>query len=246
MRRFFSPQPLSGQEVTLEGQVVRHLIQVLRMQPGDEFEVFDGQVRFHAQLLEGTKKQARLALLKRLDDLPASPLKTHLGQAISKGDRMDWVMQKATELGVSEITPLYTQRGEVRLKGEREEKKLQHWQQVAISACEQCGRSDLPRINPPIHLATWLAERQETKRFLLHPEGVATSSGLQGANPGQVALLIGPEGGLSAEEVTSAQQQGFTGLTLGPRILRTETAPLVALSLLQDRWGDFVTAPTAT
>ena len=248
MRRFFSPRPLQGPEVTLEGQVVRHLIQVLRMQPGDELELFDGRVCFLARLLEGTKKQARLALLHPLEKQPASPLRTHLGQAISKGDRMDWVVQKATELGVSEITPLYTRQGDVRLKGEREEKKLQHWQQVAISACEQCGRGDLPQIHPPRNLATWLAERQEQRRYLLHPEGFSATAGLQGASPGRVALLVGPEGGLAADEVDLALEQGFTGLTLGPRILRTETAPLVLLSLLQDRWGDLATPdlPTST
>ena len=224
--------------MTLEGQVVRHLIQVLRMQPGDEMEVFDGQQRYHARLLEGSKRQARLQLLNPLPAQPASPLWTHLGQAISKGDRMDWVIQKATELGVSEITPLYTRQGDVRLKGEREAKKLQHWQQIAISACEQCGRSDLPQIHAPLTVADWLKERQEQLRWVLHPASEAAPISIRGLIK-TAALLIGPEGGLAEEEVEQASHQGFSAITLGPRILRTETAPVVALSLLQARWGDF-------
>ena len=237
MRRFYSPQPLNASQITLDGQVVRHIVQVLRMQPGDELELFDGQVSFKARLLEATKKQAHLELLEKLAEQTASPLTTHLGQAISKGDRMDWVIQKATELGVSAITPLYTQQGDVRLKGEREAKKLKHWQQIAISACEQCGRTDLPAIHAPQTLAVWLQERQEDLKLTLHPGG--HNAALADRQVSSTALLIGPEGGLSELEVDLTREAGFLPLSLGPRVLRTETAPVVALSLLQHWWGDF-------
>jgi 16S rRNA (uracil1498-N3)-methyltransferase len=237
MRRFYSPQPLTASHVTLDGQVVRHMVQVLRMQSGDELELFDGRISFKARLLEANKKQAQLELLEQLPDLAVSPVNTHLGQAISKGDRMDWVIQKATELGVNAITPLYTQQGDVRLKGEREAKKLNHWQQIAISACEQCGRTDLPEIHAPQSLSAWLGERGEDLKLTLHPGSHNTA--LKKQEVKRVALLIGPEGGLSEMEVNLTRDAGFLPLSLGPRGLRTETAPVVALSLLQHWWGDF-------
>ncbi len=207
------------------------------MQAGDELELFDGEVAFRAGLLEGNKKQASLELLEALPIQPPSPLFTHLGQAISKGDRMDWVIQKATELGVNAITPLYTQQGDVRLKGDRESKKLHHWQQIAISACEQSGRTRVPQILPPQKLEDWLALRQEDVKLTLHPRGQNAELATQEVQ--SAALLIGPEGGLSESEVEAAQRADFLPLTLGPRVLRTETAPVVALSLLQHWWGDF-------
>ncbi|MBE0505113.1 MAG: 16S rRNA (uracil(1498)-N(3))-methyltransferase [Marinospirillum sp.] len=237
MRRFYSPKNLAGlSEVELDGQVVRHMIQVLRMQPGDQLHLFDGQSCYLAELLQGNKNLARLQLIQPVEAAPPSPLHTHLGQAISKGDKMDWIIQKATELGVSAITPLYTRQGDVRLKGDREQKKLEHWQQVAISACEQCGRNSLPVIHPPQSLTDWLQVRQEAVRLLLHPHG--QSAALATETPSDVALLIGPEGGLHEQEVEQAQKSGFSGLRLGPRILRTETAPLAALTLVQHWWGD--------
>ena len=238
MRRFYSPQPLAGKShLELEGQVVRHMIQVLRMQPGEQLHLFDGSHCFLAQLIEGNKNRALLQLLTPVASAVPSPLTTHLGQAISKGDKMEWVVQKATELGVTEITPLYTRQGDVRLKGEREQKKLHQWRQISISACEQSGRNDLPVIHPPQLLTNWLAQRQETMKLLLHPQGQSDELAIK--EVASVALLIGPEGGLTEEEAALARQQGFTGLRLGPRILRTETAPLAALSLVQYWWGDF-------
>lgn len=238
MRRFYSPLPLAGKsQIELEGQVVRHIILVLRMQPGEQLHLFDGKDCYLAQLIEGNKNRALLELLEPIEAAAPSPLTTHLGQAISKGDKMEWIVQKATELGVTEITPLYTRQGDVRLKGEREQKKLLQWQQVAISACEQSGRNDLPIIHPPQLLDDWLAQRQETMKLLLHPHGQTGELAIE--QVASVALLIGPEGGLTEAEAESARQQGFTGLRLGPRILRTETAPLAALTLVQHWWGDF-------
>lgn len=238
MRRFYSSLPLAGQsEIELDGQVVRHMIQVLRMQAGEQLHLFDGKDCFLAQLVEGNKNRALLQLLRLVESAAPSPLATHLGQAISKGDKMEWIIQKATELGVTEITPLYTRQGDVRLKGEREQRKHQQWQQIAISACEQSGRNDLPIIHAPQLLDDWLALRQESMKLLLHPHGQSGELAVKEVT--SVALLIGPEGGLTEAEADAAKQQGFTGLRLGPRILRTETAPLAALTLVQHWWGDF-------
>lgn len=238
MRRFFSPKPLAGkQEITLEGQLVNYITRVLRLETGAEFELFDGTYSFHAQLVAATKSSLQIKLLAELSPLAASPLSTHLGQALAKGDKFELVVQKATELGVNEITPLITQLTDVKLAAARAEKKLHQWHQIAISACEQSGRSNLVTINPPLALTAWLGQRQEDLRLLLNP--YANNSALQALQPKSLALLIGPEAGLTEQENQLAINSGFTGLQLGPRILRTETAPLAALTLAQHLWGDF-------
>ena len=241
MRRFYTAQDLTANsQVELTGQVARHLVQVLRMQPGEQLHLFNGRCCYLATVQTTSKNSAWVELIQPVDLLPASPLTTHLGQAISKGDKMEWVIQKATELGVSQLTPLYTNKGDVRLKGEREAKKLEQWRQIAISACEQCGRGDLPLINPPQNLPEWLSQRHEDIKLVLHPEAATSQVAAQPqtAPITSVALLIGPEGGLSQAEVNAAKQIGFSSLRLGPRVLRTETAPLAALSLVQHWWGD--------
>jgi 16S rRNA (uracil1498-N3)-methyltransferase len=149
---------------------------------------------------------------------------------------MDWVVQKATELGVRGITPLFTERTEVKLAPDRAAKKLQHWRQVAVSACEQCGRNTLPSIHELANLADWIAATDADCKLVLHhrSEGPA----LTDAVPHGVALLIGPEGGLSEAEIEAAESAGYRSLALGPRVMRTETAPLAAIAILQARWGD--------
>jgi 16S rRNA (uracil1498-N3)-methyltransferase len=148
---------------------------------------------------------------------------------------MDWAIQKATELGVTQITPIVSERCEVRLNDERADKRLAHWRQIAISACEQCGRSVLPVIHPPMSLRDWLPVEADLK-LVLHPVAAPLTSH---ARPQTLAFLIGPEGGLSESEVEQAANQGFQPARLGPRVLRTETAPVVALSVAQQLWGDF-------
>lgn len=226
-----------GGDVVLPEGPARHVARVLRLAEGAHVQLFDGAgLEARAVLVEASRKR----VVARIEAVEAgrgeSPLTVHLGQAISKGDRMDYAIQKAVELGVAAITPLYTEHGDVRLKGEREAKKLGHWQAVAASACEQCGRAVVPTVYPPRFLAEWLAERREVLRLVLHPasQGALERTGA----PGSAALLIGPEGGLSASEVEAATAAGFAPLSLGPRILRTETAPVVALALLQYRFGD--------
>ena len=224
-------------ELTLPEGAARHVATVLRLREGAALTLFDG--RGHeaaAVLVEATRKRVVAHVAKVILGRGESFLAVHLGQAISKGDRMDYAIQKAVELGVAAITPLYTEHGDVRLKGEREAKKLAHWQGVAISACEQCGRATVPTVHAPQPLADWLRARNEALRLVLHP---ATESTWQAAeHVSSAALLIGPEGGLSTSEVEQAGQAGFMSLTLGPRILRTETAPVVALALLQHHFGD--------
>lgn len=224
--------------VTLEGQVARHMVQVLRLSAGEQVELFDGRRRCLARLQQGQRQRVSLEIEQTLDCLPASPLRVHLGQGIGKGERMDWVIQKATELGVAAITPLYTQQSEVRLKGDREEKKMRHWQQVAISACEQSGRDDLPVIHAPQPLTRWLEMRTETLRLLLHPGQSPELMSQTQPRVSDLAILVGPEGGWHASEVSSALAQGFHCWTLGPRVMRMETAPVAALAILQQRWGD--------
>ncbi|HSH49238.1 MAG TPA: 16S rRNA (uracil(1498)-N(3))-methyltransferase [Halomonas sp.] len=227
----------AGGEVVLPDGPARHVARVLRLGLGASLTLFDGRGNeARAVLVEAERKR----VVARVESVSVgqgeSPLAVHLGQAISKGERMDYAIQKAVELGVAAITPLYTEHGDVRLKGEREARKLARWQAVAASACEQCGRATLPPVHPPMALADWLALRNEQLRLVLHP---GTPGALERKDsPATAALLIGPEGGLSAAEVESAQAAGFVALTLGPRILRTETAPVVALALLQDRFGD--------
>ncbi|MGQ4877962.1 16S rRNA (uracil(1498)-N(3))-methyltransferase [Billgrantia sp. LNSP4103-1] len=226
-----------GGDVVLPEGPARHVARVLRLGEGASLRLFDGAgLEARAVLVEAGRKRVVARIEAVETGRNESPLTVHLGQAISKGDRMDYAIQKAVELGVAAITPLYTEHGDVRLKGEREEKKLAHWQAVVASACEQCGRAVVPVVHPPVALAAWLHERGEALRLVLHP---ATQGALERtAVPGSVALLIGPEGGFSDTEVEAATASGFAPLSLGPRILRTETAPVVALSLLQYRYGD--------
>ncbi len=238
MPRFYVPVALSeGRSVTLPEGVAHHVTRVLRLGAGAPLVVFDGQGReAGVRLTEVSRKQAAVSVEAVWAGRFESPLRVHLGQAISKGDRMDYAIQKAVELGVAEITPLYTRRGDVRLKGEREAKKLAHWQAVAASACEQSGRATLPPVHPPLSLDEWLVQRDESLRLMLHP---ATEKGLQVDHvPREAALLIGPEGGLAPEDTEAARSAAFIPLTLGPRVLRTETAPVVALTLLHHLWGD--------
>ena len=246
--RIFTDQALSkGLELALESNAARHLVSALRFKAGDKLILFNGEGgEYSAELLAAESKKARVLVGKFSDGLAPSPLAITLGIGLSRGERMDWLVQKAVELGVTEITPLFTERSEVKLKAPRAAKKTRHWQDIAHSACEQSGQNILPTINLPIDLPTFvqnineasantqfildpLAEQTLVTRIRTHRELVPTS----------VMLMSGPEGGFSPSEIGSAQHQGILSVSLGPRILRTETAPLAALSLLQAQWGDW-------
>jgi 16S rRNA (uracil1498-N3)-methyltransferase len=166
-----------------------------------------------------------------------SPLNIHLAQGISRGDRMDFTLQKSVELGVNTITPIFTERCGVKLSGERLEKKHQQWQKIVISACEQSGRCAVPIVATPIYLADWLAQETAALKLNLHPKAEHSIMNLPIENQ-RVRLLIGPEGGLSDDEIANANKAGFHDVLLGPRVLRTETAALTAITALQCRYGD--------
>jgi 16S rRNA (uracil1498-N3)-methyltransferase len=235
--RVFVDAALSaGCTLELTDDRAHYLQRVLRLRAGDEARLFNGEGgEWTALLLAVQRRAVRVEVQEPVDALRESPLATHLGIGWSRGERMDWVVQKATELGVHAITPLVTARCNVHLEDARVDKRLRHWRQVAVSACEQCGRNRLPVLDPPRALQHWLQDCSATTRLLLAP-------GAAGADPvveGSVALLVGPEGGLDGSELVAARDAGFSPWTLGPRVLRTETAPLAALAILQYRAGDF-------
>ncbi|WP_349570910.1 16S rRNA (uracil(1498)-N(3))-methyltransferase [Azotobacter salinestris] len=237
LSRFFIDAPLALGRHELPEAQAHYIGRVLRLAAGDAVQLFDGSgSEFRGELVEVGKKRVQVELREQLPGLAESPLRIHLGQGLSRGERMDWAIQKATELGVAQITPLVSERCEVRLKDERADKRLAHWRQITISACEQCGRSVLPTIHPPVPLGDWLALAQAELKLVLHPVAEPLTSHIR---PVSLAFLIGPEGGLSEAEVDEAQRAGYQAARLGPRVLRTETAPVVALSVAQQLWGDF-------
>ncbi|MFT4615145.1 MAG: 16S rRNA (uracil1498-N3)-methyltransferase [Bacteroidia bacterium] len=227
----------SGADFVLEPEPSRHLSRSLRLGEGDALTLFDGSGgEYSASIMDVGKKHVTVRTGQHQNIDRESALAIHLGIAVSRGDRFDWVIQKATELGATSISPLQTERTGVRLSGERAEKKLSHWRQIAISACEQCGRNRLPALNPLQSLQSWIDATQADQRLVLHHRAAANLETTE--QPGSIALLVGPEGGLSEAEIEQAQRSGYFSLTLGPRIMRTETAPLAALAILQSRWGD--------
>ncbi len=237
--RVYSPQTMAiGDCIELEAGAARHLTSALRMSPGQVITLFNGQGgEYTAELIEAKKGKAKVSITNFDQVSRESSLSIHLAIGISRGERMDWIMQKATELGVSEITPLFTERCEVKLSGDRLEKKVGHWQQVAISACEQSQRNTVPLVNKPKKLEQWQASCDASLKLVLHHR--TKSSLTDTPRPSaEVALLIGPEGGLSEREIEQAIALNFQPLALGPRVLRTETAPLAAIAILQSLWGD--------
>ena len=237
LSRFFIDAPLSTGEHELPEAQAHYISRVLRMAEGDAVQLFDGSGHeFRGSLVEVGKKRVVVQIDEQLAGQVESPLQIHLGQGLSRGERMDWAIQKATELGVTQITPIFSERCEVRLKDERADKRLAHWRQVAISACEQCGRSRVPVIHPPMLLTDWINSTQADLKLVLHPVSAPLASH---AKPSRLAFLIGPEGGLTDPEVDQAQAAGYQPARLGPRVLRTETAPVVALAVAQQLWGDF-------
>ncbi|MBC52839.1 MAG: 16S rRNA (uracil(1498)-N(3))-methyltransferase [Gammaproteobacteria bacterium] len=238
LSRFYTDHPLvADTDVVLDGDQAHYLGKVLRVKPGQQCLLFnsrDGE--FLAEVTDVSKREVRLHVLEPRDATPDSVLSVHLGLGLSRGERMDYAIQKATELGVTEITPLFTEFSEVKLSHERADKRAAHWQKVAISASEQCGRCSVPAINSPIMLNDWVSDAPAGQGFMLDHTG---TEGFTGAAPSAVWLLVGPEGGTSDTEKNLAIAAGFTTVRLGPRVLRTETAPVVALTALQLKWGDF-------
>ena len=239
--RLHADLPLAdGTELTLPARSSEHAVRVLRLEAGDPLTLFNGDGSDYQAIIGAIAKHAvtvRITSHQLLQNESTLPLV--LAQGIARGDKMDLIVQKATELGAIAMVPLLTERSEVRLDGPRALKRVAHWQSVAISACEQSGRARVPRIHPIQPLADWLAglADHDALRLALMPQAAATIRGLHFAQAGGV-LVIGPEGGLGDGDIRMLEEHGFLGLRLGPRILRTETAGLTALSALQACHGD--------
>lgn len=226
-----------SQSIALAAEASNHVGRVLRMQPGERLELFTGDnCRYPAEISAVTKKQVTVTILEKIAANVESPLAIHLAQGISKGDRMDFVLQKSVELGVHSITPLFTERCNVKLNAERLAKKQEQWQKIVISACEQSGRNVVPQVLPACSLSEWLAGPREGLTLTLEPTASVSFKQL----PAQATyhLLIGPEGGFSDQEVQLTQQHQCHPVQLGPRVLRTETAALAAITALQSNFGD--------
>ncbi len=238
--RIYHPEPLI--EVThcrLSEDAANHVGRVLRMQAGEQLELFDGSNHIYkATIIRADKKTVEAEISQRCLDDRESNLHIHLGQVISRGEKMEFTIQKSVELGVNIITPLWSERCGVKLDDARLEKKIRQWQKIAIAACEQCGRNMIPQIRPMMKLQDWCAEQDGSLKLNLHPRAQYTIRSLPNIPPAGVRLLIGSEGGLSAQEIAQTEQQGFTEVLLGKRILRTETAALTALTALQVCFGD--------
>lgn len=238
--RIFSAEPLSeGETLRLDAGAARHVRQVLRLREGDQVVLFNGQGgEYEGRIAAMDRDGVEVALSAFHNRDVESALVVHLGQGVSRGERMDLTIQKAVELGVASIAPLDTKRCMVKLAGSRLDKRLAHWRGVAVAACEQSGRNRIPDLLPMVSLKAWLDEPKGGLCLLLDPLADQRLATLPRPE-GPVTLLIGPEGGLSEDEREAARQSGFTGVTLGPRILRTETAALAALAAMQALWGDF-------
>ena len=240
--RFYCPPPLPlNTNYELPPEAAHHASRVLRLRVGDAVQIFDGMGNaLDATINSIQGKHVMLGNLQTVMGQQELALQIVLAQAMCSSDKMDWVVQKATELGAAELVPVQTQRSVARLAGARAEKRTEHWRNVTVSACEQCGRNSLPQLNTTQDLAVWLNEMRHApgSKFILLPGG-ASNLQSQPKPQGRVTLLIGPEGGFTPDEANVAQQAGFVPILLGPRVLRTETAAIAGIAALQMLWGDF-------
>ncbi|WP_435234676.1 16S rRNA (uracil(1498)-N(3))-methyltransferase [Psychromonas sp. PT13] len=236
--RFYDPQTLTvSTEVELGDDAIQH-IRVLRLKAGNDITLFNGLGgQYNATLIDVQKRSCTVHINAFEQTYNESPLHLHLGQVISRGDRMEFVIQKAVELGVNEITPLISERCGVKINAERMQKKQQQWQKIAIAACEQSGRNIIPRIHNTEQLQAWCSATDTATKLTLHPRAKHSINTLP-SDINAIRLLIGPEGGLTDEEIKLTETLHFTETLLGPRVLRTETAALTAITALQCRFGD--------
>ncbi|MBS0422374.1 MAG: 16S rRNA (uracil(1498)-N(3))-methyltransferase [Proteobacteria bacterium] len=227
----------AGQKLTVDGGAGNHIVRVLRSRVGDRLTVFNGRGGEHAAAIDEIRRDTVLLnVLEHRDTDRESAFDLTLAQGISRGERMDWVVQKATELGVTRIAPVFTERSVVHLDEKQAAKKVQHWRGIAVAACEQCGRNVVPVIDPPMTVYELLEKGVTGAALLLSP---GASLRITDAQAGAGAtVLIGPEGGLAQVEQDAALRAGFTAVRMGPRVLRTETAAVCALTLLQQKFGD--------
>lgn len=241
LTRIYQPISLAiNTFLRLDEQASHHVARVLRLKEGDEIAVFNGDGgEFCAIITQVAKKNVDVEIKNFLSRNMESPLNICLAQGIARGEKMDWIIQKAVELGVKKIVPLLTERCNVQLNHERIQKRIEHWQSVIISACEQSGRNVVPEIVVPQPLDKWLFQNKADIRIVLSPHATKKSLPEKIESTQSISILIGPEGGLSEQEIKKATLKKFIPMQLGPRILRTETAPIAALAILQSRYGDF-------
>jgi|TARA_Y100000310_G_scaffold240524_2_gene244350 16S rRNA (uracil1498-N3)-methyltransferase len=238
-RRFFVDTPLqAGQEITLESRVSNHISSVLRLRAGDELTLFNGDGgEYSSVITRSIKRDIEVLVGARQVTKTKSPLGTHLGLVVIKGSLMDYSIQKATELGVTEITPLLSERCTVRLSEQRKANRLHHWKQISWSSCEQCDWNYPPILHPTTDLSEWMDAVIADLKIVLLPQADGALSATD-ARPRTVALAVGPEGGFTRSEMSQASQAGFVAKRLGPRTLRADTVPAAALTLVQYLWGD--------
>lgn len=228
----------SGSRIDLPGAVRERLLSVLRLRDGAAIVLFDGSGLEWPGILRVSRGEATVEIGTPVAGRAESPLDVTLAQAIARGEKMDLILQKATELGVSRIVPVVTERTEVRLDAARGERRLEHWRRVVSSACEQCGRARLPIVDAPVALAAFASgmAARDARRFVLDPDASAGFGEIDATRP--VVIAIGPEGGFGPRDLAALGGAGFAGVRLGPRVLRTETAGLAALAVLQALAGD--------
>lgn len=239
-RLFIRSELQTGQDLELDNEQARYLGRALRLRPGDALTIFSAESgEFAATLTSVGKSGAEVAVGEAVVTATESPLKVHLVQGVSRGERMDLVVQKATELGVKRISPVLTEYAMVKLEGNRASKRREHWQKIAESACEQSGRTRPPLIDEPLPLKTWFGTKtSDTDVDLILQPNATIAMGSLKAPKTKVCLLIGPEGGFSEGEYEDAEVSGFKAVSLGPRILRTETAAIAAVTVAESLWGD--------
>jgi 16S rRNA (uracil1498-N3)-methyltransferase len=239
--RIYMNQSIAFNECFTAGSTVAHYVNtVLRMKVGRQVILFNGHGgEYSATIVDSNKKTVSFEIDNFNDVQLESPLSIELACCLIKSDRMDWLLQKATELGVTSFVPLFSECTDIKIPQNRLKKKVDHWQQVVVSACEQSGRTHIPTVASPRGLNAWIEPIKVDKKIILHPYEAQSLDSTSNENIHSVALLVGPEGGLTDEEVALAHRYSFCSISLGPRILRAETAPLAALSIIQHEFGDF-------
>ncbi|MDF1653855.1 MAG: 16S rRNA (uracil(1498)-N(3))-methyltransferase [Coxiellaceae bacterium] len=241
LTRVYCPRTLAlGAEWTMDEKESRHIVQVMRLRAGDSLTVFNGQGgEYLAEVIGVHKRKAQIKIKQQYVGCPAPQMPIHLGQAVSRGERMDYAIQKSVEMGVSTITPILSERCGVKIDAERGAKRLAHWQGVAISAAEQSGRCEVPEILPICRYEQWLQQVESDRKWIAMPQS-EWQDNVEASNekPQSLTIAIGPEGGFTEQECQLALQQHFQPVQFGPRVLRTETAGVVAIAMAQRAWGE--------
>jgi len=245
MNRFYHSKTININEIIfLDDFATHHALKVLRLKKGDELILFNGDgYDFQGQIINIAKKRVEVMINSRRIVANESNLKVTLLQALISNEKMDLIIQKTTELGISEIQPIVCQRGIVKIKNDKIEKRLLHWKQVSIGACEQCGRAKIPVINKPENITKYLEKiimSDKSLKIILSPTAIKSLNEISYSIDQNIKVLIGPEGGFSKKELELATKKNFLPIKIGPRILRTETAPLSIMSILQYKYGDIV------